>query len=482
MKILFASSEIHPLIKTGGLADVSAGLPQALCAEGVDVRLVMPAYPEALIKVGSVELVAQFSLPGCPQQVRIFQSVLPGTQVPLFLVDANYFFNRPGGPYGGPDGRDWPDNAQRFTVFCRSIVELAMKRVGLDWYPDLVHCNDWQTGLVPALLQQEQASPATLFTIHNLAYQGLFPWEDFIALGLPMELWSEEGMEFYNKFSFIKGGLVYADAISTVSPTYAKEIQTPQFGCGLEGMLQFRQSDLHGIINGADNSVWNPQTDPHIAAHYSASDLGGKQKCKVALQRRLDLPQKSGVPIIAHIGRVVEQKGIDLIIESLPTILKQELQVVILGSGDKRLENDLLQLAKKNPEKMSVTIGYDERLSHQIEAGADIFLMPSRFEPCGLNQIYSMRYGTLPIVSNTGGLADTVVDSTDAHVESGRATGFVLPKVSSKSLLGSIDRALDIYFKNPQGWLGIVKSAMGKDFEWKKSALKYRDLYAQLIG
>ena len=356
------------------------------------------------------------------------------------------------------------------------MVELAQDLIGLQWQPDVVHCNDWQAGLVPALLAREVKRPATLFTIHNLAYQGLFPWETFERLGLPRELWHMEAMEFHGQFSFIKGGLAFADRLTTVSPTYASEIRTSAFGYGLEGLLNHRANRLTGILNGADYTIWDPASDPLIPAHFTAHDLSGKARNKAALQQRFGLTVDSTVPLLGVVGRMVEQKGIDLIARAIPSFLDEGVQLAILGSGVHHYEHQLRNLAARHPLQIGLKIGYDEPLAHLIEAGSDLFLMPSRFEPCGLNQIYSLRYGTLPVVRRTGGLADTVFDTGPATLNTGKATGFLFDGTSSDALSATVHRALG-YYRQPQQWRRLITTAMAQDFSWHASARRYLALY-----
>lgn len=481
MKILFASSEVHPLIKTGGLADVSGALPRALKNQRQDVRLVLPAYQSVTQQLPGVKTLARIQPPGCTVPVQLHETRLPDSRLRVWLVDIPEYFDRPGNPYLGPDGQDWPDNAQRFHAFARTVVELALDRAGLDWQPDLVHCNDWQTGLVPALLSLEPTRPATVFTIHNLAYQGLFPWETFRDLGLPGHWWSLHALEFHDQLSFIKGGLVFADWITTVSPTYAEEIRTPAFGCGLEGLLQIRADRLRGILNGADYRIWNPNHDPHLPHHYNGRSLAGKAANKAALQREFDLPEQAQIPLLAHIGRLVAQKGIDLLLECLPQVLAGEAQLVLLGSGEPELEARLQALQARHPDQIGLRLGYDEALAHRIEAGADMFVMPSRFEPCGLNQLYSLRYGTLPVVRRTGGLADTVIDADATARAAGTATGFVFTETTPAALAEALRRALQLY-PQTQAWKQLVQTAMRQDFSWKRSAGQYLELYETALA
>lgn len=476
MKILFAASEAQPLIKTGGLADVCGSLPVALKQMRHDVRLILPAYREAVARAGNLRVAADLSLPGTPYPVRLLEGRLPGSTVTLYLVDSPPHFYRNGGPYSGPDGRDWPDNAERFALFCRAVVAVATGRAGLNWLPDVVHCHDWQTGLVPALLSYEPQRPITVFTIHNLSYQGLFAWHQFQALRLPLDLWSMHAMEFHGMFSFIKGGLVFADWLTTVSPTYAREITTPHYGCGLEGLLQHRASHLVGILNGIDYSVWDPAHDPLIPRNYDADSLHLKAENKTALQRHFGLPEDPDAVLLGHVGRLVEQKGADLILAVLPELLQERIQLVVLGSGQPEFERSLSAAATRYPGHLGIRVGYDEALAHQVEAGADMFPMPSRFEPCGLNQIYSLRYGTVPIVHRTGGLADTVVDATAATLADGTATGFVFDKPAPHALLQALRRALRLY-EQKNVWRQIVVAGMRQDFSWNRSARQYVELY-----
>ncbi|MFA7633613.1 MAG: glycogen synthase GlgA [Thiohalomonadaceae bacterium] len=479
-RILFVSSEAHPLVKTGGLADVSGSLPPVLHALGEDIRLVLPAYRNVLQHLPKLPVVAEFMLHGIISPVRILAAQLPQTDVPVWLVDAPDFYDRDGGPYQDSSGHDWPDNAARFSLFCRAIVELAQNRAGLDWRAEVVHCNDWQTGLVPALLATEHQRPGTIFTIHNMAYQGLFSHADFISLGLPEHLWHWQSMEFHGQFNFLKGGLVYADWITTVSPSYAKEIQSPALAYGLEGLLTERGDRLRGILNGVDYNIGNPAHDPLIPHHYSADQPGNKKYNKTALQTLFGLPEQADVPLFSLVGRLVEQKGIDLVLAVLSELLQQQIQMVLVGSGTTYFEQECRSLAAQYPDKMAVFIGYDEARAHLVEAGADIFLMPSRFEPCGLNQIYSLRYGTVPIVRRTGGLADTVVHTDDASLANGTATGLVFEHADPADLRRAMDQAIALY-QQPELWRQIMSNGMRRDFSWQQSASQYQELYRQLV-
>ncbi len=480
MRILFASSEAYGLVKTGGLADVSAALPTALRRKRQDVRLVVPGYPEACRNL--VDASPRPGPDGAPWQ--IIEGRLPGTRLPVYLIDWPEFFQRAGNPYTASNGMDWPDNAQRFGGFARAIAALARDEAGLDWTPEIIHLNDWQTGLVPLLLDPERTGverPRTVFTIHNLAYQGLFPASTLSELGLPTELWHPEGLEFHQQLSFMKAGLVFSDLITTVSPTYAREIQEPASGMGLDGLLRARGEVLYGILNGVDYSAWDPSRDRHIPVRYSAEELSGKAANKAALQRRLGLEPDPEIPLLGHVGRMVEQKGMDLIHAACtPLVESGRVQLALVGSGQKDLEHASGALARTHPGRVGVHIGYDEPLAHLLEAGSDLFLMPSRFEPCGLNQLYSLRYGTPPVVHATGGLADTVVDATPEALASGAATGFSFTPDTLASLTGALERALALYRARDDGdWAQLQRNGMTRDFGWGTSADAYLALYRQ---
>ncbi|MFQ5470478.1 MAG: glycogen synthase GlgA [Gammaproteobacteria bacterium] len=476
--ILFVTSEAHPLVKTGGLADVSGSLPIAIKTQRRDIRIIMPAYKAAINKIERLNVVANFELPISPHPISILEGRLPGSSVTIWLVDSPIHFDRDG-LYGDKNGVDWRDNAERFTVLARAVEAVALNQLGLDWVPEVVHCNDWQSGLVPALLSYAPNRPATVFTIHNLAYQGLFSWEHFEKLHLPGELWSMHNMEFYNQFSFIKGGLVYSDMINTVSPTYAKEICTPEHGAGLDVLLSSRSDRLVGILNGVDYSHWSPAKDSHLEQPYNVYTIRKKLANKHALQKQFGLPVDDNCVLLGHVGRLVEQKGVDLILKALPKLVSKSIQLVILGTGNKQIEETLLQATQSHPQQVAAHIGYSEDMAHQIEGGADIFLMPSRYEPCGLNQIYSLRYGTVPIVHRTGGLADTVTDATEDNVQNGIATGYVFDELTPESLITAIDRALVDIYDYPRIWKKILFNGMQQDFSWRRSAKQYLELYQQ---
>lgn len=472
--VLFATSEVYPLAKTGGLADVSASLPRALCELGHQVHVLLPGYTSAMSSIADwgMKRLARLSVRG--HAVTLWESSLPGTPVVLWIVDVPALFDRPGTPYQDSDGHDWPDNAQRFHLFAEVAVLLAMDEAGLAWRPDLVHCNDWQAGLIPPLLAHRPNRPASVFTVHNLAYHGLFPYETFQNLGLPEELWRFESLEFHGQFSFIKGGLTHADRLTTVSPSYAREIQTPEYGHGLDGLLRHRQGVLSGILNGIDEQVWDPGQDAHLPAHYGLDGLEGKAICKQELQQSLGLANDPDQPLLGFIGRLADQKGVDLIIETLPDLLERGCQIVVLGAGSHDLERSLRERAGQHPGRIAVAIGHDEGLAHRITAGADIFLMPSRFEPCGLNQMYSLRYGTVPVVHGVGGLRDTVFDPAETRPE--EANGFSFHAPTATALGSTLMRCLEAY-RSPAAWTNLQRNGMSQDFSWLRSAQAYGEVY-----
>lgn len=483
LRVLVASSEAHPLIKTGGLADVAASLPAALRELGQDARLIIPAYPEAVKQIRELKALCEIKVTGSRRPVRILGGQLPDSSLPTYLVEAPEHFCRQGNPYTDVSGRDWGDNPERFLLFCRVIAQIGLGLPPLDWRPDLVHCNDWQTGLAAPLLRNQEKRPALVFTIHNLAYQGLFERATFDRLRLPAALWSLHGLEFHHQLSFIKGGIAFSDRVNTVSPTYAEEVQTPRFGCGLDGLLRDLRPRFTGILNGIDYRLWDPSSDAHITQTYDSETFGLKVENKLALQREFGLPRNERALVFGHIGRLVEQKGVDLILEILPRLLVHpDTQLILQGAGDSEIEEALLNAAASAPDKVGVFIGYDEGRAHRIEAGSDAFLMPSRFEPCGLNQIYSLRYGTLPIVHRTGGLADTVTDATAKGIESGDSTGFSFPQCSADTLWNRMHDALSMYRERQDLWRRLAFNGMSRDFSWESSARHYVRWYQEALN
>jgi len=476
--ILYISSEAFPLIKTGGLGDVAGSLPSALLKQSQDVRLLLPGYREILSKLQKKRIIATHAYYSLP--LNIIETRLPGSNVVVWLVDCPALFDRPGGPYSDQHGQAWDDNALRFTVFCHAAVDIALNKFKLKWQADVVHCNDWQSGLVPALLSLYKKRPATIFTIHNLAYQGIFEQQTFIELQLPEQLWHINGVEFYNQFSFIKGGIACSDKINTVSPHYAQEILKPEYGNGLDGLLSYRKDDLSGILNGIDEKLWNPGTDQYIKHKFNRRNLNSKILNKTALQNELTLSEETSIPMIGMISRLVEQKGLEIILQSLNKLLKLPIQLVILGTGESHYELQLSAWASQYKDKFKIIIGYNESLAHRIEAASDIFLMPSMFEPCGLNQLYSLRYGTLPVVTPVGGLFDTVTHASQDNINNKTASGFVLHDKTASALLETIKYALTLY-QQPATWHQLQINAMAGDFSWHKSAASYISLYNEAL-
>jgi len=480
MKVLFATAEAYPLIKTGGLADVSYALPNALRQLNVDIRVLLPGYPPVLDQLACVEVTEPIPLFPHVEPIRLLASLMPDGITPVYIVDCPALFQRDGGPYLNAHGHEWGDNGMRFAVLSK-VAALFGGETFL-FRPDIVHCNDWQTGLTPAFLAYGKPPRArSVLSLHNAAYQGNFPPDILNAIDLPVESFALEGLEFHGMVSFLKAGLYYADWLTTVSPSYAQEIQTVDFGQGMHGLLSFRHEQLSGILNGIDDAAWNPSTDSHLPHHYSATDLAGKTANRHALRQRLSLADAAEKPLFSMITRLAHQKGVDLLLPLLPGIVQRGGQVAILGSGEPELEHGLRHMADRFPDHISVTIGYNEALAHQIEAGADGFIMPSRFEPCGLNQMYSMRYGTLPIVRHTGGLADTVVDATPEALQAQRATGFVFDVASSDALWQAIDRALTLFYDDKSSWQQMQLTGMQQDFSWRHSAQQYLDLYQRVL-
>ncbi len=482
MRVLFVTSEAYPLAKTGGLADVSHALPIALARRGVDVRVLLPAYPCAFARLEAARIVTRLEpILGIDDAILI-SGCLPDTTVPVLLVDAPSLFRRDGGLYQRSDGQDWPDNARRFAFLSHVAAKLAMGQAGLGWEPDVVHANDWHTGLLPLLLAQEETlRPRTIFTAHNMAFQGNFPADVLPTIGVPSTSFCADGMEFYGQMSFLKAGLRYSDRVTTVSPTYAKEVLTPEGGCGLDGLLRERGTDFTGILNGIDNISWNPATDVHLPQTFRANDIAGKRLCKAALQREFGLPVDAEVPLVGFVSRLAYQKMADAIVAALPWLAARTAQFVLLGEGDRALETEFEQAQARHDSCVSVRIGYDEALAHRLQAGSDIILAPARFEPCGLTQLYALRYGALPVVRRTGGLADTVVDATTATIADRSATGFVFEDASPAGLVAALGRALALY-REPLAWRRLQLQAMAQDFSWNASAARYIALYHEVMA
>ncbi|MDJ0871459.1 MAG: glycogen synthase GlgA [Gammaproteobacteria bacterium] len=482
LRVLFATPEAHPLAKTGGLGDVGGALPQAILRLGADARLLLPAYPGLVHASGAVPLGRAFQALPEMETVQLFEGLLPESDVPVYLVNCPTLFNRDGGPYVDANGRDWPDNALRFGMLSRVAALFGTGEVPGAWVPDILHCNDWQTGLAPAYLAfATETRTRSIFSIHNMAFQGIFPKTLMPSLQLPWSSYNLDGLEYYDQISFLKSGIVYADHITTVSPTYAREIQTAELAFGLEGPLRARAQSLTGILNGVDVEHWNPSHDIHIPKHFQMETLARKSANKRALQERLHLAREPDTPLVGMVSRMTPQKGVDLVLGIVPDMLEQPIQLAVLGEGEVALERRWRQLAIEHPQRVSVDIGYDEPLAHLIEAGADIFLMPSRFEPCGLNQMYSMMYGTPPVARRTGGLADSVVDATPMALSDGTATGFLFDGATEAELYSCILRALLLY-RDKKDWRQLQVNGMKQDFSWAASAARYMEIYDQMMA
>jgi starch synthase len=504
MRILVAASEVAPLAKTGGLADVAASLPVALRGRGHDCAVVMPLYRSVRSTAPSLKPTGlRFSVPLGNRLAwgSFWKTTIPESDVPVYAVENSSYFERDDPDKGagyyqflrGDGARvDYDDNCERFVFFNQAILELP-RLTG--FWPEVLHLNDWQTGLVPIYLKELYSKYAdftyqakyrairTLLTIHNLAYQGLFWHLDLPLTGLPWRLFNHQNLEFFGKLSFLKAGIVHADLLNTVSQTYAKEIQTPYYGCGLQSVLMGRQKDLFGIVNGIDYNVWDPATDSDLATHYGAATVvEGKAACKAALQRQLGLAEEPGMVLLAMVSRLAEQKGVDLLCQIGPALLQKPAQLVVLGEGQVEYHRMLKEMQSRFPRQVGLTFGQHEPLAHKIEAGADIFLMPSIYEPCGLSQLYSLKYGAVPVVRATGGLCDTVVDATPERVAAGTGTGFVFAGMSAAAFLETVERAIGVYRNQPEQWLAIMRNGMRQDWSWQRSAQEYERLYERLVA
>ena len=486
MRVLQIASEATPFAKTGGLADVAGALPEALARGGCETTLVLPAYREVFGKGLPIEQTdLRFTIPlgTRSHEATIFRCQLPGAARHAFLIGNDHCFNRET-LYGGSE--DYADNAERFIFFARAAVELAARQPEPF---DIIHCHDWQAGLVPAyqkLLYDDQPAVSrarTLLTIHNMAYQGRFWHWDMLLTGFHWRHFHWRQLEFYGQLNMLKAGIVFADKLSTVSPTYAREIQQAPGGCGLEKVLASRSADLSGIVNGIDTEAWNPRTDQHIPRHYGPDDVdNGKYTARVALAARLGHAAPDSRPLIAFVGRLAEQKGVTLVLDLLNRMAASgNAHFVILGTGDHSLEQALKTVAAAHPETVDLVIGFDETLAHLIQAAADIFLMPSQYEPCGLAQLYAFRYGTIPVVRATGGLVDTVVDANEQTLADGTASGFVFEVFETAALEAAVHRAIETWADRPR-WAGLIQQVMGQDWSWETSARHYRDLYENMLA
>jgi starch synthase len=481
LRILFVTSEAVPFAKTGGLADVAGALPKFLEGLGCEVKLVMPYYRmvrKSGLPIQPLERPIEVTLGNETLLADLYQCELSGKNT-VYFIGREEFFDREH-LYGTPRG-DYFDNAERFVFFSKAALAFCQS---MNFSPDIIHHHEWQTGLIPALLQSLYSKDplfshsAVVFTIHNIAYQGLFREEKLPLTGLPMEMYNPEGIEFWGKINFMKAGIVYADVINTVSQKYSKEIQTVEYGYGLEGILRKRSRDLYGILNGVDYQEWDPSHDPHLISPYSLQDLSGKRACKKDLLKELSLPPSlEDVPVLGVISRLADQKGFDLLAEILEDLFDLDIGFVLLGTGEQKYHDLFTRISRKYPRKAGIRIAYDDRLAHKIEAGADLFLMPSKYEPCGLNQIYSLRYGTIPIVRATGGLDDTIVHYDPS---TGKGNGFKFIHYDAKEFLHQIETAIH-YYHQPEHWNRLLRNAMTADFSWARSAESYVELYRKAV-
>jgi starch synthase len=478
LRILHVAAELFPWVKTGGLGDVTAALPPALAAVGVDARLILPGF-SALLDAFRLDEIARLRTPFAVERVRIARGQLPDSPVSVYLVDHPAFYDRPGTPYNAPDGGEWGDNYRRFALLCWAGAALA-EGADPEWRPQILHGHDWHAGLAPAYLKAWGSAVPSVFTVHNLAYQGFFGADIFGELALPGHFFNLYGVECYGGVSFLKAGLFYSDRLTTVSPTYAREIQTPHFGMHLDGLLRDRASVLTGILNGVDPAVWSPEIDTALPRRYGLDNARrGKAAAKAALQRRFGLDEDPNALLFGAVTRLTWQKGLDLLLGALSGIVGLGGQLALLGSGEHDLEGGFGGAAGAHRGRVGVVFGYDEDLSHLIMAGSDSVVVPSRFEPCGLTQLYALRYGTLPLVRRTGGLADTVVDANAVTLADGTATGFVFDDENPDALLGAAQRAAALYADRGT-WTRVIREAMTRDFSWEASARQYLALYREL--
>ncbi|MEC5387727.1 glycogen synthase GlgA [Uliginosibacterium sp. H3] len=482
MKVLHVAAEVFPLVKTGGLADVVGALPQALIAQGADVRLLLPGLPAIADAVLSSKKVCEIGSVFGAGRVTLRRAQLPYSHVPVYVIDAPYLYRRGGSPYQASDGTEWADNLQRFALLGWIAAHLAAGELDTTWTPDVVHAHDWHAAMACAYMDSHPpTTAASVFTVHNLAFQGIFPQTDFHLLGLQSRFMAPQALEFHSQLSFMKAGLKFADRVTTVSPTYAAEIATPEFGCGLEGVIRGRGKDVSGILNGVDGVVWNPEKDLGLARCYTIEELDGKALCKRALQEEMKLEVRSDAPLFGVVSRLTSQKGLDLVLAALPAVLKRGGQLVLQGNGEPTLEEAFRAAALQFPRQVAVKIAYDEALAHRIIAGADALLVPSRFEPCGLTQLYALRYGTLPVVRHVGGLVDTVVDANDATLTADKATGFMFDAATGAALEQTLERTMTLYEKSPAQWQQMMRRAMRQEFSWDVAAKSYLDLYQGLV-
>ena len=478
LRVLHAAAEVFPLVKTGGLADVVAALPVAERAAGCDARLLLPGYPAILEALRTPRTVCEAGPAFGALRVRLLRGRLPDTNMPAYVIDAPYLFRRAGGPYLDAAGAEWPDNAQRFALLGWLAAHLAAGDADDRWQPDVVHAHDWHAALACTYMAGHASTRArSVFTIHNLAFQGLFPLPDAALLNLPSRWLTSDGLEFHGQLNFMKAGLVHADLVTTVSPTYAREIGTAEFGCGLEGVIRARGASVVGILNGIDDQQWDPATDPALAARFSAHDLTGKLVCRRALQQELGLDVDDDALVLTIVSRLSAQKGLDLVIASLEPLVQAGVQLALQGTGDPALEAAFRMAMDAHPGRVQARMEWDEDRAHRLVAGADAIAVPSRFEPCGLTQMYGLRYGTVPIVRRVGGLADTVVDGAPEHLADGTATGVVFDAATPASFERAVRRALELR-RSPASWRAIMQQGMQAPLSWAGPAQAYLDLYA----
>ena len=483
MRVLHVGAEVFPLVKTGGLADVLGALPQALIAQGADVRLLLPGLPAFADAVLHQKTVFELGPLFGAARIRLRLGQMPYSHVPAYVIDAPYLYRRDGSPYQASDGSEWSDNLQRFALLGWIGARLAAGELDPEWTPDVMHAHDWHAAMGCAYVAAHPPTrAATVYTVHNLAFQGLFPHADFRLLDLPSRFMAHTGLEFHGQLSFMKAGLKYAKRVTTVSPTYAREIATHEFGVGLDGVIRGRGNEVSGVLNGVDGQVWNPAADNALPAHYSAAQMAGKARCKQALQRELGLAEKPDVPLFGVVSRLTSQKGLDLVLGAVPGLVQRGGQLALQGSGEPGIEAAFREAGKAQPQQVAVRIGYDEAFAHRLIAGADVILVPSRFEPCGLTQMYGLRYGTLPIVRRVGGLADTVVDASAENLRADRATGFVFDAASVSALDAALQRAGDVFTKERSTWEQLQRLAMAQDFSWRGAAAQYLELYRSITA
>ena len=470
MRVLHVAAEIYPLVKTGGLADVVAALPPALAAAGADVRLLLPGLPPIMDAVQSARPVLDIGAAFGALRVRLLLARMPGSGLPVYIIDAPHLYRRGGGPYQAADGSEWPDNLRRFALLGWVAAHLAADDADPDWVPDVVHAHDWHAAMSCAYIADHPPTrAASVYSVHNMAFQGVFPPHDWGLLSLSSRFMSPSGLEYHGQISFMKAGLKFADRVTTVSPTYAHEISTHEFGCGLDGVIRGRGAAVSGILNGIDEGVWNPATDPALAERYDIDRLQGKRTCRRALQAHLGLAQDDNALLLTVVSRLTAQKGLDLVLAALPALVREGVQFAVQGTGEPTLEAAFRMAQEMHPERVRVHIGYDEARAHQLIAGADAIAVPSRFEPCGLTQMYGLRYGTVPVVRRVGGLGDTVAD--------GR-TGIVFDAATPAAFEAAVRRAITLR-QDTAAWAAMVRAGMSQELSWARPARDYLALYAE---